>query len=119
MPGELRLPAAARAWGTPEFAAVLKAELEALPQDSLPLAAALTRGSHVADEPHRVRVIAAHERDGLVHARVGVFYAGIIAGCSCADDPTPVEPQPEYCEFTVTLDPHTGAATLTLGDGVA
>lgn len=114
MPGELNLPAAARAWGTEAFATVLAAELEALPADALPLQAGLVATSCVADVPHRVRLVSAREQAGTVNARVGVFYAGILAGCSCADDPTPVEPQPEYCELDLTLDLASARARVRL-----
>lgn len=114
MPRELSLPRAARAWGGTDFSVVLKAELEALPADALPLQAALTATSHVAQEPHRVRVIAVSREGRQVRARVGVFYAGIVAGCSCADDPTPVEPQPEYCELDLLLDVPSGRAWVGL-----
>jgi hypothetical protein len=112
MSRELNLPAAARALGTAEFAEVLKAELEALPADALPLEAALTHTSHVADRPHQVVVLAHRPGDDGVFLRVGVFYQGIIAGCSCADDPTPVEPQTEYCELHLWLDPASGRALV-------
>ncbi|MEZ5541890.1 MAG: hypothetical protein R3F42_07590 [Pseudomonadota bacterium] len=50
----------------------------------------------------------------MIHARAGLFYTGIIAGCSCADDPTPVEEQAEYCVVDITIDRLTGAATIRL-----
>ena len=112
MSRELNLPAAARAWGTAEFAQVLGAELEALPAEVLPLEEALAQTSHVAAQPHRVVVLAHRPADDGVFVRIGVFYEGIIAGCSCADDPTPVEPQTEYCELYLWLDPVSGRARL-------
>ena len=30
--------------------------------------------------------------------------SGIIAGCSCADDPTPVDTTTEYCELQLEID---------------
>jgi hypothetical protein len=111
---ELELPAVARAFGTPAFAAALAAALEALPADALPLSAGLSRTGAVAPGPHAVRVIAVREEAGTVEVRVGIFYQGIDAGCSCADDPTPVEPQPEYCECRLRLDLSTGRARLWL-----
>ena len=58
-------------------------------------------------------VIGASEEAGLIRARVGVFFHGVIAGCSCADDPTPVEPQQEYCELELAIDRSTGAVTIS------
>ncbi|WP_296802845.1 hypothetical protein [Thiolapillus sp.] len=51
---------------------------------------------------------------GQILVRAGLFYTGIIAGCSCADDPGPVEEQNEYCEISVTIGKHSGKASLTL-----
>ena len=43
-----------------------------------------------------------------IDLKVGIFYTGIIAGCSCADDPSPMDTQNEYCEILLTLDRQTG-----------
>lgn len=117
MPRELSLPLSAHAWGRDDFAAVLKRELEALPPHELPLQEALAGTSHLAPEPHRVRVIHVDQVGTSVRVRVGVFYAGVVAGCSCADDPTPVESQPEYCELELVLNPANARASVTPRDG--
>jgi hypothetical protein len=57
-------------------------------------------------------ILGASESDGHIRARTGVFFSGIDAGCSCADDPTPVEAQQEYCELEVDIDQATAAATF-------
>ncbi|MEO1767358.1 hypothetical protein [Thiobacter aerophilum] len=114
MSSPLKLPLSARAWGREDFLTVLQRELEALPPEALPLNEGLSGTSHLAPEPHQVRVIRVEGTDNVVRARVGVFYAGILAGCSCADDPTPVEPQPEYCELDLLLELASGHAQLTL-----
>jgi hypothetical protein len=59
----------------------------------------------VVDEPARLRV------------KAGLFYTGIIAGCSCADDPTPVDEVSEYCEVCIEIDRDTTEATVTLLSG--
>ncbi len=110
-----RLPQTLAAWGGTAFPAVLKAELEALPPEVLPLQAGLAHTSHVLEEEgFTVRLIAAREGPTHLHFRVGVFYTGLLAGCSCADDPTPVEGQPEYCEVEVTVDRESGVAAFVL-----
>lgn len=98
------LPASAAAWGTPEFATTLAAELESLGPQSLGLQRQIARGSHLADGAFQVSVIAETEDGKHLKVRVGVFFASIIAGCSCADDPTPVEALAEYCELVVTIE---------------
>ena len=99
----MRLPESARAWGTPGFPATLKREL-AGHANELPLQQALTGTSAVADEAITVVLLDARADEMTLHAKVGIFFAGILAGCSCADDPAPVEPQTEYCELSLEID---------------
>lgn len=109
-----RLPEALGAWGKPHFATTLAAELERLGADRLPLQQGLSQGNYALDIPPHVMFIHATATQQAIHARVGVFYSGILTGCSCADDPTPVEPQNEYCEVCVEIDMRTGDATFSL-----
>lgn len=110
----IRLPASAAAWGTPAFAATLKSELEQLLPGQLPLQQGLSSTSVALEDDVQIMVIRAAEEAGAIQAKVGVFYTGILAGCSCANDPTPTEPQNEYCELAVTIDPRTTEATAKL-----
>jgi hypothetical protein len=107
-----RLPQALAAWGTPDFAAVLKRELEAAGPAALPLQQCLTASSYALDTGCSVMVLGAAAEGETIRARVGVFFHGVIAGCSCADDPTPVEPQQEYCELEVRIDRTSGVADV-------
>ena len=111
----MHLPAAARAWGTADFPATLKRELAAHAA-KLPLQQALTGTSAVSDEAITVVLLDVQADTGQLHAKVGIFFGGILAGCSCADDPTPVESQTEYCELLLALDRTTGQATVELID---
>jgi hypothetical protein len=61
-------------------------------------------------------VLATDEEDDGLRARVGVFFTGIISGCQCADDPTPLEGFPEYAEIEVTIQRETGVAKMRLLD---
>jgi hypothetical protein len=112
----IKLPESLSAWATPQFNAVLKRELEALPVEQLPLQQGLTVGSYVLDERPSVMIFAVTEGGDLIRARIGVLYSGIIAGCSCADDPTPVAAVNEYCELWLTLDKLTGEGEVALAD---
>jgi len=113
----IRLIQSLNAWGSAEFAGTLKRELEQLAADQLPLQQGLARGSHVAEAPFKVMIIGVVEEADVLRARVGVLYSGIIAGCSCADDPTPVDTHSEYCELRLVIDRRTAEATVTLSDG--
>jgi len=46
-----------------------------------------------------------------------VFFSAFIAGCNCADGPTPVDEINEYCEIRVEIDRTTAEAQLTLLEG--
>lgn len=105
----IHLPDSLDAWGSTRFEAVLKQELAGHAAD-LPLQAALSFGSAVLDAPIGVMLLGATEEADCIEARVGIFFAGIVAGCNCADDPTPVEPQHEYCELLLVIDKATAAA---------
>lgn len=108
------LPKSVAAWPSEEFAAVLKQEVERLPSALLPLQAGLSSSSYAFGDRFSIMVIGAAEEANAIRARLGIFYEGITAGCSCADDPTPVEPQNEYCEVELTIDKATGAAAARL-----
>ena len=110
----IRLTNALSAWGTPGFADILKKEIEQLDAAQLPLQQGLTTGSYVTDTPFSVMIISFNEDAGFIQASAGIFYSGIIAGCSCADDPTPVEEQNEYCEVRFAIDKATAETTVSL-----
>ena len=107
------------AWGTPAFRTAAKAEIEGLDSRLLPLEAGLTRASHVTADTVSAVILGADSEAGTLRLRAGLFYAGIIAGCSCADDPTPVAEITEYCEveFLIDLDsaPSRGASSASSG----
>ncbi|HEY9146135.1 MAG TPA: hypothetical protein VIN36_05570 [Thiobacillus sp.] len=110
----IRLPHASIAWKTPAFEAVLKREIEQLDACSLPLQQGLSSSSYVTDRPFQAMIISVSEEAGLIRAKAGIFYTGIIAGCSCADDPTPIDEQTEYCVLQFDIDRTTAETTVTL-----
>ncbi len=106
------------AWGTADFEAVLCDELAGLDPSRLPLQEGLSAGSHAMGERLGLMVLGAGEGEGVIRVRVGLFFSSIIAGCSCADDPTPVDEVNEYCEVRIAIDKATGEARVTLlGEG--
>jgi hypothetical protein len=102
------------AWGTPDFEDTLKAEIEQLGAEQLPLQQGLSTSSYALDDKLNVRIISISEEANLICAKVGIFYSGITPGCNCADDPTPVEEQTEYCVVQLELNKTTADATATL-----
>lgn len=112
----LSLDHALRAWGTPDFEAVLKQEL-ARQAEQLPLQQGLTTGNYVADAPITVVVNSVAETESVIRVQAGIFYQGVIGGCSCVDDPTPISEINEYCEVQLEIDKASAAASVSLVNG--
>ncbi|MCI0506517.1 MAG: hypothetical protein L0Z73_10460 [Gammaproteobacteria bacterium] len=110
----IQLPESINAWGTPEFNDVLKGEVEQLGVEPLPLQQGLSASNYALNNKITVMIINVSELSGLIRVKAGIFYSGIIAGCSCADDPTPVGENSEYCEVQIDINKETAEATVTL-----
>lgn len=110
----VRLPLALRAWGTTGFEDALKQEVAQLDTALLPLQQGLAGTSSVAELPLQVMILRVTDDARAIHVKTVIFYVGILSGCSCADDPTAVEPQHEQCEVLFMLDKTTAEATATL-----
>ena len=110
----IRLIKTLNAWGSSGFEDILKAEVEQLDTDQLPLQQCLSTTSYVTDSPRKMLIISVADEEWLIRVKAGIFYSGIIAGCSCADDPTPVEEQNEYCEVQLEINKKTAEATVVL-----
>jgi len=113
-PEMIRLNRALSVWGTAEFEAVLKRELQLLGAGRLPLQQGLSASSVALDNSIDVMVKRVADDTGAIRVKAGIFYAGIVAGCSCADDPTPLSENTEYCEVEVVIDKATAVASITL-----
>ena len=103
----ITLPNALQAWKTDEFKTVFIREVEALYGHDLPLQQGLRWSSYAVAEGFRVMVSAMTETAECLEIKTGVFYKGIIAGCSCSDDPSPTDEQTEYCEMLFHINKHT------------
>ena len=110
----IRFIDALNAWGTPDFNAILRQEIERLTAEQLPLQQGLSRGSYSDGKGLSVMIISITDQPTLIRAKTGIFYSSIIAGCSCADDPTPVDDINEYCELQFDIDKTNAEATVTL-----
>ena len=110
----MRLAKALAAWQTDAFKAVLKTEIEALDSEQLPLQQGLSQSSHVSGGDFGVMILDVSEGEGVIRAKAGVFYHGVIAGCNCADDPTPLDEQPEYCELLFQIDKANAETAVSL-----
>jgi hypothetical protein len=95
-----RLPRSLIAWGTPAFEPTLKSEIESLPPGSLPLELATTQGGRVEGDQATITVLQAEDAGDFIRARVGVFFTEVVGGCSCGDEPMPVQAR---CELAVEI----------------
>ena len=109
-----RLADTLKRWGQPDFRQTLQAELEQLEGDELPLQEALSGASYATYDRRQVMVLGASAVEGWIHARAGIFYQGIVAGCNCADDPSPLDVTVEYCEVAISIHRVTAEAEITL-----
>ena len=109
----IQLKQTLRAWGTPDFKAVLKQEI-ARDADQLPLQQGLSSGNYVTADPITVMISSVAEMENIIRVRAGIFYQGILGGCSCADDPTPTSESNEYCEVQLDIDKTTAETAVTL-----
>ncbi len=110
----IRLTGTLNAWGTPDFNDILKREIEQVDAAQLPLQQGLSTGSYAIDDKINVMIISVSEAAGSIRVKAGIFYSGIIAGCSCADDPTPVNKESEYCVVQLDINKQTAATTVVL-----
>ena len=110
----IKLDKALSAWGTPAFKETLKLEISRLDASQLPLQQGLSTGNYVSDAPFTVAVNTVSVVDNVIRVTVGIFYQGIIGGCSCTDDPTPVSDINEYCEVQLDIDHVSAIAFVTL-----
>lgn len=110
----MRLDKALSAWGMPDFEAALKREIEQVDPRLLPLQQGLSAGSHALAEPVRATLLHVADMEAALRVKVGVFFSSVIAGCSCADDPTPADRLTEYCVVQLDIDKSSGDATVTL-----
>jgi hypothetical protein len=110
----IRLEQTSNAWGSDDFASVAKHEIEQIASERLPLQQGLTQSSYVQNGPFTVSVLNVADDQNSIRIKAGVFYTGLIPGCNCADDPTPMDEYNEYCELLFAIDKQTAETTVTL-----
>jgi len=94
----LYLKQSIKAWDTDSFKDVLIKELRSI-----------DAGDNIS-----AIILCTEDNNGQLQVKAGLFYSGIIAGCNCADDPTPVDEINEYCEVLLAIDKKTALTTVSL-----
>ena len=110
----LRLSNSLHSFADTNFESSLKNEIEQLDAKLLPLQQGLSVGGYALYDAFTVMIIGVSEHDTHLHIKAGIFYQGVIAGCSCADDPSPTDVTTEYCEVLFEVDRETGEASVSL-----
>jgi fumarate hydratase class II len=113
----IRMDKALSAWGTPKFEATLKQEIKQLGVEQLPLQQGMSSGSYAIAEPVTATILRVTELEQVIRVKAGIFFSSVIAGCSCADDPTPVDRITEYCEVQMDINRTDATATIALAPG--
>ena len=110
----IQLKKALSVWGTEEFESILKRDIEQMDVKQLPLQQGLSSSSYALDNNIKAIIINVTEEANIIRVKAGVFYTGVISGCNCADDPTPVDEQSEYCEVQIDINKVTAEAIIIL-----
>jgi len=110
----IKLDKSLQAWGSADFKTTLQQEVMQLGADQLPLQQGLTTGNYVSDTPITVSINRMLEMDDVIRVTIGIFYQGIIGGCSCTDDPTPISDINEYCDVQLDIEKSTALTVVTL-----
>ena len=110
----LQLTQSLHQWHQASFADTFIAEVSALSLQQLPLQQAMSVGNMVTDDPPTIMINSSRDNEEAIIVRTGVFFSSIIAGCSCADDPTPVDTNAEYCELEFVIDKSTADTRVSI-----
>ena len=105
---------ALNAWQSPEFENILKREIEQLDANLLPLQQGLSQSNYAKTDKFSVMILNVSEIIDKIEVKAGVFYTGLLTGCSCADDPTPDSEYTEYCEMLFKIDKDTAESVVEL-----
>jgi hypothetical protein len=92
--------------GLADLATLLRSTLQDLPADALPAALCCDRGGVIANDGWSFNVLDARHHAGRIEARVEFFFAEVVGGCSCHDDPVVHD---EYRTLGLTIDCSNGA----------
>ncbi|HEB82718.1 MAG TPA: hypothetical protein ENJ11_07640 [Gammaproteobacteria bacterium] len=99
---------------TAHFSRLLKQQLAELDPALLPLQQGLQHSSYALDDQLDFVLLDTRTNHDTLVLRVGIFYQGIVAGCSCADDPTPTDSVAESCEVKISIDRQSAETVISL-----
>lgn len=103
-----------QAWNTAAFNDVFKNEICSLNAEALPLQQGLSCSSYAKTDKLSATILNTDDNDSYIFVKAGLFYTGIVAGCNCADDPTPENENNEYCEVMFSINKETAETSVSL-----
>lgn len=112
----IKLNESINALNTEAFIDVLKQEICSLGAETLPLQQGLRHSSYAIADKLSVTVLNIQEDTDYLTVKAGLFYTGVIAGCNCADDPSPVDENNEYCEVLLRINKRSAETTVSITD---
>lgn len=101
-------------WGTPIFLEHIKIELNKLGVEHLPLQKGLSRSNIALDDNIKAIILNSSSKEKSIQVKAGIFYTGIVAGCNCSDDPSPIDVENEYCEVELDINKLSGDTSIKL-----
>lgn len=110
----LKLEKSLAAWQSDNFKQIVREEIGGLDETSLPLQEGLSRANYVDASDLSVLILRITEHETQIQVKTGIFYQGIIAGCNCSDDPSPMPSHTEYCEILFEIDKKTAETKVLL-----
>lgn len=110
----LQLTTILNAWGTPAFEETFRNTIMQMDAALLPLQQGLSHSSYTDGANRSVMILSISDDAEFIRVKTGIFYTGIIPGCSCADDPTPMNEIAEHCEVQFDIDKITAETNVTL-----
>jgi len=110
----IKLSNALNAWKSADFDNFLKADIDKMTVDQLPLQQAIVSSSYALDTNIKSIIINKSDDSNAIRIKAGVYFTGIIAGCNCADDPSPADEIPEYCVIQIEINKASAETKITL-----
>jgi hypothetical protein len=107
----LSFPRPLNAWKTDGFRPILKAEIEGMGAEYLPLDEGTSQGGFVDDSKITATVLSVKDEANSIAAEVGVFFTEIVAGCSCGDEPDSLK---AYCRMRILIEKATANARISV-----
>jgi hypothetical protein len=110
----LQLKKSLQAANSKDFQQIFSQEVLQLALNLLPLQQGLQFGSHAISDNIQIMVNSIAQQPDELIVTTGIFYSSIIAGCNCADDPTPVDLNNEYCEVEFCIQRNNADTRISL-----